>query len=331
MCGFGAGAARHLSDGRTVVVRPPNEPEFTESLDDRHRSSAPNRRPWPRPPVRSGADVPPRRARLVRARGDHRRPHLAALLGRTEIPGPPTGPPEASRRRSRPDSRRRSRPGRTRRPRGCWSTRSTAPTSPGAGSRPDAWSRCPWRPPAPATSRSPTPASWTGSSPSDPACVKALVRYNVEADPTAERRLRGGARRAAGPTRPRRTAAHDRGRRAPDAGAARRHRRPRRSPAPGDRPWSPRPSPTSGPAAPIPTCGRSRGSTTPPTAAEVAAAARAGGGIAGLVVLGAGAPARQVGHWLRVAAGTPGYVGFAVGRSLWWDEIRDLLAGRRDR
>ena len=28
---------------------------------------------------------------------------------------------------------------------------------------------------------------------------------------------------------------------------------------------------------------------------------------------------------------TPGFVGFAVGRSLWWQEIRDLLAGRRDR
>ena len=49
------------------------------------------------------------------------------------------------------------------------------------------------------------------------------------------------------------------------------------------------------------------------------------------MVLGAGAPAARVDTWLRVAAPTPGYVGFAVGRSLWWDEIRDLLAGRRDR
>ena len=63
----------------------------------------------------------------------------------------------------------------------------------------------------------------------------------------------------------------------------------------------------------------------------VAAAARAGGRPAGLVVLGAGAPAARVDAWLRIAAATPGYVGFAVGRSLWWDEIRDLLAGRRDR
>jgi myo-inositol catabolism protein IolC len=52
---------------------------------------------------------------------------------------------------------------------------------------------------------------------------------------------------------------------------------------------------------------------------------------AGLVVLGAGAPQARVDDWLRIAARTPGYVGFAVGRSLWWDEIRDLLAGRSDR
>jgi myo-inositol catabolism protein IolC len=60
-------------------------------------------------------------------------------------------------------------------------------------------------------------------------------------------------------------------------------------------------------------------------------AARADGGVAGLVVLGAGAPAARVAHWLRIAAGTPGYVGFAIGRSLWWDEILDRLAGRTDR
>lgn len=69
----------------------------------------------------------------------------------------------------------------------------------------------------------------------------------------------------------------------------------------------------------------------PDDAEQVAACARAGGRTAGLVVLGAGAPAARVDAWLRIAASTRGYVGFAVGRSLWWDEIRDLLAGRRDR
>ncbi len=69
----------------------------------------------------------------------------------------------------------------------------------------------------------------------------------------------------------------------------------------------------------------------PDDAAAIADAARAGGRATGLVVLGAGAPLARVDAWLRVAAGTPGFVGFAVGRSLWWQEIRDLLAGRRDR
>jgi myo-inositol catabolism protein IolC len=73
------------------------------------------------------------------------------------------------------------------------------------------------------------------------------------------------------------------------------------------------------------------GIDAPADAADVAATARAGGRDAGLVVLGAGAPTARVDAWLRVAARTPGYVGFAVGRSLWWREIRDLLAGRCDR
>jgi myo-inositol catabolism protein IolC len=69
----------------------------------------------------------------------------------------------------------------------------------------------------------------------------------------------------------------------------------------------------------------------PDDAVAAADAARAGGRETGLVVLGAGAPLGRVDAWLRVAARTPGFVGFAVGRSLWWQEIRDLLAGRRDR
>jgi myo-inositol catabolism protein IolC len=69
----------------------------------------------------------------------------------------------------------------------------------------------------------------------------------------------------------------------------------------------------------------------PDDAAAIAGAARSGGRSAGLVVLGAGAPLPRVDEWLRIAARTPGFVGFAVGRTLWWDEVRDLLAGRCDR
>jgi myo-inositol catabolism protein IolC len=46
-----------------------------------------------------------------------------------------------------------------------------------------------------------------------------------------------------------------------------------------------------------------------------------------VVVLGAGADAATVERWLRVAARVPGYAGFAVGRTLWWDELRGWLDG----
>lgn len=40
------------------------------------------------------------------------------------------------------------------------------------------------------------------------------------------------------------------------------------------------------------------------------------------VVLGRGAGRAQVEHWLRTAAGVPGYAGFAIGRTIWWDAVR---------
>jgi 5-dehydro-2-deoxygluconokinase len=41
------------------------------------------------------------------------------------------------------------------------------------------------------------------------------------------------------------------------------------------------------------------------------------------VVLGRGADRPTVERWLRAAAGAPGFVGFAIGRSIWWDALRD--------
>jgi myo-inositol catabolism protein IolC len=66
--------------------------------------------------------------------------------------------------------------------------------------------------------------------------------------------------------------------------------------------------------------------------ASVVAQARSGGrdGVA-CVVLGRGAEAGQVDAWLRAAAGVPGYLGFAIGRSIWFDALRDWLAGACDR
>jgi len=61
---------------------------------------------------------------------------------------------------------------------------------------------------------------------------------------------------------------------------------------------------------------------------RVAAAARAGGR-AGVdcVVLGRGGDQGKVIAWLEAGAGVPGFVGFAVGRTIWWDALEAWLAG----
>jgi myo-inositol catabolism protein IolC len=43
------------------------------------------------------------------------------------------------------------------------------------------------------------------------------------------------------------------------------------------------------------------------------------------VVLGRGADDNAVDHWLRQGAGVPGYVGFAIGRTIWWDALKGYL------
>ena len=48
------------------------------------------------------------------------------------------------------------------------------------------------------------------------------------------------------------------------------------------------------------------------------------------IVLGRNAPQRQVDHWLDVAAPLQGFVGFAIGRSIWDEPIADHLAGHAD-
>ena len=45
------------------------------------------------------------------------------------------------------------------------------------------------------------------------------------------------------------------------------------------------------------------------------------------VVLGRGANDEAVDHWLRQGAGVPGYVGFAIGRTIWWDSLKGFLDG----
>jgi myo-inositol catabolism protein IolC len=64
----------------------------------------------------------------------------------------------------------------------------------------------------------------------------------------------------------------------------------------------------------------------------ISAQARSGGrdGVA-CVVLGRGADDAKVDQWLRAGAGVPGYRGFAIGRSIFWDPVKAWLAGSVDR
>jgi myo-inositol catabolism protein IolC len=49
------------------------------------------------------------------------------------------------------------------------------------------------------------------------------------------------------------------------------------------------------------------------------------------VVLGRGASQAKVEHWLKTGAGVPGYRGFAIGRTIWWDAIAGHRDGKLDR
>jgi myo-inositol catabolism protein IolC len=49
------------------------------------------------------------------------------------------------------------------------------------------------------------------------------------------------------------------------------------------------------------------------------------------VVLGRGANNDKVDQWLRAAAGVDGFVGFAIGRSIWWDPLKAYVDGKIER
>ena len=62
------------------------------------------------------------------------------------------------------------------------------------------------------------------------------------------------------------------------------------------------------------------------------AQARAGGreGVA-CVVLGRGADEAKVDHWLAQAAPVEGFIGFAIGRTIWWDPLKAYVDGKIER
>jgi 5-dehydro-2-deoxygluconokinase len=68
-------------------------------------------------------------------------------------------------------------------------------------------------------------------------------------------------------------------------------------------------------------------------AEALAQQARTGEGREGVVcvLLGRGASDAKVDHWLRQAAPVEGFVGFAIGRSIWWDALKGFLDGSLER
>ena len=49
------------------------------------------------------------------------------------------------------------------------------------------------------------------------------------------------------------------------------------------------------------------------------------------VVLGRGADDAKVDQWLQAAAPVDGFIGFAIGRSIWWDPLKAYVDGKIDR
>jgi myo-inositol catabolism protein IolC len=60
----------------------------------------------------------------------------------------------------------------------------------------------------------------------------------------------------------------------------------------------------------------------------VAAARRGGRNEVGCIILGRGEDDRKVREWLATAAAVPGFIGFAVGRTSFWDPLVEWRAGK---
>jgi myo-inositol catabolism protein IolC len=63
----------------------------------------------------------------------------------------------------------------------------------------------------------------------------------------------------------------------------------------------------------------------------VASARRGGRDKVGCILLGRGEDDRKVREWLTTAAGVPGFIGFAVGRTSFWDPLVQYRAKRTSR
>ncbi|MDR0372025.1 MAG: DUF2090 domain-containing protein [Nitrososphaerota archaeon] len=68
----------------------------------------------------------------------------------------------------------------------------------------------------------------------------------------------------------------------------------------------------------------------PESAKNVVAQAQSGGRKAGVITLGRGESKEKVQEWLKVGATIPGIIGFAVGRTIFWDPLVEFKAGKLD-
>ena len=65
---------------------------------------------------------------------------------------------------------------------------------------------------------------------------------------------------------------------------------------------------------------------------KIAAVARRDGrDQVGCIILGRGSNEQKVVEWLRIAAGVPGFIGFAVGRTSFWEPLVEWRDGKIER
>ena len=72
------------------------------------------------------------------------------------------------------------------------------------------------------------------------------------------------------------------------------------------------------------------GMETPGVISSLAAQAHSGHHPADIVMLGRDAPIERLDHWIDVAAGSPYFVGFAIGRSIWEGVLREYVSSAID-
>ena len=80
-----------------------------------------------------------------------------------------------------------------------------------------------------------------------------------------------------------------------------------------------------------PTIWKLEGVDRPESAKAVVKQAQSGGRKVGVITLGRGESKEKVQEWLKVGAKIPGIIGFAVGRTIFWQPLADYKAGKNSR